>query len=367
VRSSGEALFLQVGGNRVPLQANAGLTAGQSVQVEVLRSDSGVQLRLTPTPQSSSTTAPPPTTANSAVLQSAIQALGATRNLETLARILPQSAQSNADAVRQLLTLFLRPGSAGPDAQHLSGVLQGAMDAGVIPPTLGEGIVAQLSVLFGGEGFSAERLQRLAARARAGLEARIAQALRTGNLPTLLDQLQDDILFQLDRLRRDESLARHLAARGDLDAFNEAAERIHERLSGGRLQNLRALELPYFFFEVPMDGESGRAQVHIFGDGRSDDGAFGRRHAYVALDVSLSRIGDLWIGLSFDEGRCSCAFRSPDSEVRRTINEDTHALKEALADAGYPGATVHTQAWNGDRLDALESALRRLSGLSVNA
>jgi hypothetical protein len=199
------------------------------------------------------------------------------------------------------------------------------------------------------------------------MEARIALAIATGNFEALGESLRSDLEAQLSDLRRDDALLRFLEGSGQLRTFEQAVDRVLERFTGAQLQNLRSLELPYQFLEVPVASGSpfDRIQVHFFGEGRGKRG-FSRTDATVVLDLSMTRLGDVWIALSIARGRCTCRFRAANPAAVQAIRTGKDDLVRALAEAGYPGAQVRVEPWNGDRFNEAAALMRRFSGINVS-
>ena len=90
------------------------------------------------------------------------------------------------------------------------------------------------------------------------------------------------------------------------------------------------------------------------------------KDATVVLDLSMTRLGDLWIALTIARGRCSCRFRAANPAAVQAIRAERDGLIQALQSAGYPGAQVRVEPWDGDRLGEAAGLMRRFSGINVN-
>ncbi len=142
-----------------------------------------------------------------------------------------------------------------------------------------------------------------------------------------------------------------------------------EQLRGGDVHRARAAEIPYQFINLPLNPQSGfdRVHVHFFGDGSAEDDDAAPSTSLVVFDLSLSRLGDMWITLRTTPNACSCRIQTCDPNAAATIDEHAHDLSRALTDAGYPETVVEAAVWEGDRFDAVADLFRNASGLDLSA
>jgi hypothetical protein len=201
------------------------------------------------------------------------------------------------------------------------------------------------------------------------LEAQIARAVSTGSLESLAQAARTDLIATLSELRSNEGLTAYLQGKNQLDLFQSAADRLVDRISSGQLQNLHRLDQPYVFVEIPFpaDAPVRGARVHFFHEGRGDRQAFEGRKASVTLDLSTTKLGDLWITLQLAEGHCSCRFGATSEETVDAIEGAQEDLVRALEESGYERATVHVALWDGNRLRETAHLMRRFAGIDVRA
>ncbi|MCP4641391.1 MAG: flagellar hook-length control protein FliK [bacterium] len=434
-------LFIVTGGARIPIHPNVAVELGQLVNVEVVASERGMQLRLTPQPEPSVQTptagsgaagqpsapghapqtapvsvshqgvsqapaapggATPPaapaatidlSSAATAsvqgesgsqpslgeVVSAALRSLGLlettaaqTRLPEMLAnasQLLPDATPASPLPVRQLLALFLTRNASGEDLQTIQTMLSNAADAGALPQGLADTFSNVISrLLIDDPAKLLETLQQWA-RSGAPIEARMALALASGNVDELFEQLGQDLRGLLDRVNESEPLLRFLRNAGQLRGFRDAMGRVLDRLAGQDVQNLRGLQTSYQFMELPISPESPfqRVQVHVLGDQGGKKREFDAQNASVLIDVSSTRLGDLWVTLSVAAGRCACAFRATEQPTVDAIEADASELREALDAVGYPGSQVTAHLWNGDRLSELAALAQRFQGTDLQA
>ena len=369
VQGTPDGLVVQVAGVRVPIESGAALEAGQSVLVEAAQSEAGLVLRLTPLEQAG--TAPTPEAAAGArliqsLLAPILESLGAVLPEEAAARLLPANAPLTETTLQRLVSLFVSRATMGPDLRHIAALLSQAAAAGAIPPDVAEefsGLAARF-VLSESGGLPGP----LEAMARAGAEAQIAQAIASGAVENLLERLESDLRAQVSRLRGNAALARFLRGLGQLRSFENAVARILDRLDAAQLQNLRTFEQPYLFIEVPCDpdGALRHFQVHFFNEGRGKRRAFDWQNATVAIDLSMTRLGNLWISVKIVRGRCSCWFRATRADVVQAIENNADELAAALDRVGYPNAEVKAMLWDGNRLETVANLMRRFAGFSAS-
>ena len=360
-------LWLNLGGTRVPVSAEAGLAAGQHVSVEVFEGDQGLQLRVTPQSQSGAQSAAPARLSN--VLTTVLDSLGALSSSEPAASVVPARMPPNSRAVRQLVELFVARSSLGADLQAIQTLIAQGTTAGAVPQAASDAVATLVARLLLGGGSVRELLAQLEQPTTAGLEARLAQIVSagTGAPEELAEALSTDARALLARIRDEPSLMRFLQSRGQARAFQGAVDRVVGRFTGQQLQNLHSVDHAYRFFEMPVPAESPFQwiQVHFFGDENGGERGFRNADALVVLDVSTTALGDLWVSLGMVRGACTCTLRATYPATVKAIAANADDLRESLAAAGYPGAQVQAAKWNGDRLLAAAQLMRRFSGMDM--
>ncbi len=368
----GESLLLQIAGARVPLPKNAGaFEAGQRVLVTLSESPAGATLRISPQPASTSS-APAAPAAPSLLLSSVLESLGALsqKNLSAAARILPAQVALPEEAMRALLSLFVSRRETGRSLATVSNLLQEAIASGAISRGAAQLIKDLAARMKTSDAASfREALRAIREITSKPVEARLAALMRSGGEDALESALRDSLYAQLARLRTDRGLTEFLRASGKLAAFEAAVDGLVEQIRGNDLQQLRAPEISYHFVEMPLHPESEitRAQVHFFEDEDADDREGGSESSLVVLDLSLSRLGDLWVTLRVVENVCVCRIEATDPVVAAQIGEHAHELAGALRDAGYSDAVVEAEVLEGDRIDAVARLFGGLSGLDISA
>ena len=359
VQARGDSLSIQVGALRIPIPADGGLQPGQNVTAQVVQEGQVLQLQVSPQNAPAGDSGAP--AALGMAVATALETLGMLHAADLAPRLLPRNLPTNGAAVRDLLALFAAWDSLAEDLDAVSSPLARAAAAGALPQELARAFAAALARLFASDPRDFDRVLRQAAsRSGKSLAARIAAAAASGTLEDLLDELSADIRALVAQLREHEGLARFLRNTGEETAFREAMGRILARFSGQTVQNLRAFEQPYLFLELPFGVGSPitHAQVHFFGEekgGRQFDPA----NATVILDLATTQLGSLWISVKITQGHCSCWFRVDRPAAVEAIESATADLVDSLADAGYPGAKVRVEAWDGDRFAAAAGLMRR--------
>ncbi len=362
-------LLLQLGAQRVPISTDSGLRPGQLVQVEVLPSKEGLQLSITAAPATPGTELAATAAGRelAAPLAQVLETLGVLNKADAVMRLIPQDLFPHSESVRQLLSVLLLPSTLGDDLRQVLALAENAVLAGAIPASATEAFqrLAGMLMAMQTDGFGPVLKQLGQAR---GIEARLAHALETGKWQEALQSMQAHLRLQVAQLRGNEALLLYLRGQGQLRRFEKTIERIVDRMTGTDLQNTRSADRPYVFLELPTPPGGGldRLQIHFFGDSSAQDRHFDKRNAFVALDLSVARLGDLWVGMRVTQGQCQCNFRAATSETRAAIEDAAPELVEALNTAGYPGAQVSVSPWDGNRLHELAALMRRFGGIDMN-
>jgi len=367
VRGQPGDLVLQVAGQRIPIPSSSSFQPGQTAFVRIVETQTGVQLLVTPQP------APPSegTVQDSAlagVLARILETLHSTLPAQSAAQLVPAALPANEPALRSLMALFTSRGSTADDLRSLAALISRAAAEGALPPATAQEFAAWVAQLGTFEPMRlASAVEWVLRNAGYHLEAQLAQAAESDELDDLAPKFQRSVRAQLAALIRNPTLLKYLETHGNLRRFHEAAERVLDRFSAAQFQNLRALELPYFFAEIPFPqgGPIRHGQLHVFG-GESRRG-FDPRNATVVLDLSTSRLGSLWISLQAAAGTCTCWFRATESAAVEVIEAHSDDLVKALGDAGYPRSQVRVMLWDGDRLAAAAALMRRFSSFGASA
>lgn len=366
VQGNSDDIWILLAGQRVSLGKETELTPGQLVRVETSVNDRGAQIQITPVQQSAS---PPLSPGIAALITGVLEQLGAISAAPYAARLVPESLPRTSQAMRQVLSLFLREDSLGEELGQLAALLSGAERAGAIPQEFSQ----MARTLFPDDPeLSGERLvaSLISASKDRFMEALIGRAIDQGKTDNLLAQFSQELRAALASLRQDERLVSWLKSKGQWRTFEQLTGRIAERLAGARLQNLQALDHAYFYLELPLSPDSGirRAQIHFFGEERpGGKNRFSKENASVVLDLETTRLGPLWVTLRMTGGQCSCVFRTPDNVVARLIEESTDELKSALESAGFRGTLVETGPWDGDHRKETANLMQRFSRIDLNA
>lgn len=365
VEGSPGKLFVQVAGARVPLGREAALQPGQLVRLAVRQGAQGLELQLTPA-TASAQQAPQSDAALRELLALVLGRLPNAPGAETARPLVPAHLPRTAEALQQLLSLFAARGELGQNVADLQALLNQAAAAGAFPQHEAEAFAA-LVASFAARDTEAWKslLQRLG---KGNLEGRLATALARGAVEEVLDELAASLRAQVARLRGNTALLAWLRGQQQLEQFESLADRVLERLSAGQLQNLRALEQPYLFVEIPTPEQSGFEQVHVhfFDDGRKEKAAFDKDNATIVLDVTTHHLGALWVMLRIARGYCQCTFRATSGTTREAIEKHAPQLAEALEKTGYRQARIDTVPWDGDRLRAAADLMQRFGGLNIN-
>lgn len=362
------SLSVMVGGTRVPIGDIPQLMPGQVVSGEVFRVEAGLQIRVTP--QALST----PGNAASAgslpqVVANVLESLSALGAAEDAAHVVHPLMPANEAAVRNVLSLFLSDGRTGSDLQLLQGLFGDAAQAGALSQRIADSFALLVSVLVFAGGRDLRAVLNQWRRVGRTVEGKLALAAQSGRLDEILAETDIDLRGLLMRVRHEESFMRFLRGQGRFREFQETADRVLERLTGAGLQNLRSLEQPYLFLEVPVVEDTGlhRLQVHFMGERGARGKRFDPENCTVAIDVSLSQLGELWIVLKLIDGECSCLVRAVDSESLEALREEEQGFVESLKAAGLKGAHVRFGIWEGNRLREVGRFVHQHAGMDMRA
>lgn len=348
---SGTAVRLR--GTTLPLPPSAGLPVGTPVEA-VLYSRSGTtSFEIRPLPM------PTGTGAGGTVGQGGLENLlaavlrgmnaGNRTSPANLSGLIPPQLPMNAEYLRHIVMLFTMRAPLAAQLGEIAAHIQSAVQAGWTPPDAVRSLLEHFQKWQALDG--ADRLRHAVNWMRANGEAALGQSgTRT-----------DDLLTQLRVLMKSDAFFAHL--RGKRAAQN-AARTLQEaigRIESHQLQNLHSIEQPYAFFEVPFGPNEAPLHIHWFRDRASREGAAAHR---LYIDVSLSRLGNVWIELQA-ASFCRCTIRIEDGEAIREAERHTAQLVQSLEQCGFHPVTLRVLEWNGDRVEALHGLFNRKNAMDV--
>ncbi|MCC6145781.1 MAG: flagellar hook-length control protein FliK [Candidatus Hydrogenedentes bacterium] len=373
VQQDEDGLYILAGRERIAVPLDGGLRAGDPVVIQIVDEGASAVAHVWPALESAAPTVgtavavPELTGALARLLDSVLQVFGRDLNVERAATLLPNALPHTETAIRQLLSIFVGREEMSSDLGRLTTLVSaaGAM-GGASPETVGalQSAVRQFTAVNADE---LQVLLRQLTESRSP-EARIALALQSGQPEEAVKQLAGELRSQIASLQEDSRLNHVLRTTRQADTFRELSHRVLDRLHGTDLQNLRSLEQPYLFLNVPVPPGSGlrHAQVHFFNDGQGRR-QFDRDNATIAMDLDLEQLGAMWVSLRVSRGNCVCRFNADSESAVSALRAGVPELVAGLQDAGYPNARVEVALWEGDRLEEVTRLMRRFAGLDASA
>ena len=367
VQGTANEPMLRLAGLRIPLEPGPATLPGQALGVHVLQTTPQLELQLTPL-AASNTPGLSPTPPLETLLAPILRVLDGAGQSALAERLLPEQLPQNPQALRQLLGLFFQRNQLMGDLQELGLLLQQATGENVLSPAAARQFNAFAARFAAQESGEFQKLIEQTARGQRA-EARLLQALAAGKLENVLQSLRATLRSQVARLAGNKALLAYLKGTRQLRKFENLAQRVLDRLAGGELQNLRNLEQPYHFLELPLgpDAPLRQAQLHFFSDGKRRPGEkIDQEKATVVLDLDTSKLGPLWISLKFTPSHCACQIRAVSEKVRVALQEAREELAGALGDSGYAKSTLEVFPWDGNRIRAAAALMNRFRGISLN-
>lgn len=341
VKKGADGLQLRAQNMKIPLPENSGLVPEQRVVVRLTQTAEGVRANVM------------------AVASEGPAAAGASEALPMA------EGPASARVVELLQSLYTKP-EVGIKFDELVSMLASATGAGYKPEFSLEPLLV-LARLLNGELKDFEQLVRVAASAAgSSLEARIAEAISTGDFEKLREFIETDLRSLLIRIKHDPKLTAEVKKRGDLGRFQKSVESAVERLSADSLQNLRGGQQGYRFFEIPFTPAMGFnwAQIHVVSDNGRRLWRDAEDSGIIALDLSTTHLGELWITLNVMGSNCSCRILAP-AESLRVFEEAREELADVLKGLGFKYAAVSVAPYDGRREREMMLLMRTFSSVDL--
>jgi hypothetical protein len=346
--------FLRVAEQNIPLPQGAALAHGQRVQVQVTGPDNAIRLEVSPLPAAAQLNRG---SAHALVrlVEKLLPALQIPASAQAAAALLPQAMPMRQANVTPMLQLLLAPEQRGGWWGSMRELLHTALRSGRLSPEVAEAAQFVAGDAPDGEDSIAAILRRAALDSRA--EARLAGGGEVASLRQMVAMLA-----------KDQTLLELLREQGSDRAFQSAAKQVLHRLDTAAAANLRGLETPYFFFELPpgLLPDATRAQVHVMPEGKNAPGGGERRGPdTVVLDLSLNSLGPVWIQMRREHDFVA-AFYAERPETRIAIEAAKGELEDALREAGMPSPQVRVHPWSEDERPARLGALFGAAPLDID-
>lgn len=300
-------------------------------------------------------------------------------NADRLASLVPSQVASNHSAVRSLMTLFLSRHELGDQIRELSLLLREAEQQGWIPTKE----TALLLALYRDKSetyLEPEKLISILKNFHGSDPAeKILAAVLKGhmNIQDALDQLRITARQLLAVLRENRDLAVWAANSGRKQQLDKVLSQLLDRSDATALQHLHGDRIPYRFLDLSgflLPGLT-HAMVHWFSDRQKRSGAednhFTEEQFTVEMDLSFSRLGDIWVTMTAKSGTgvksCICRLRCADENVCSFLSRNIEPLREGLRAIGYENAAVSVENWPGNNgLAETVRILRSLHPISLN-
>ncbi|MBX7256393.1 MAG: hypothetical protein K1Y02_08530 [Candidatus Hydrogenedentes bacterium] len=367
IQQTPQGPVFQAGQTTIPLASVPDNLVGTALSARFVETGQGSRLLVWQT-EASATSAPTTGRSLPEVLGRIFQVFGQSGLAERAASLIPRALPPGEAAIRLVASLFLERGVGAELVERLVTLVKQGAASGVVSDDLQKRLLSLLTRTAGSESKELLAALRIAAQTSSrSPEAALARAFAQSE--GLSATLADDLRSAIHQLRTSEPFRAFLEKTGQMQEFNTTSSSLIERITANQLQNLRGLETSYLYFEpafVPGSGLSS-AHIHAFGDG-SGKQSFPSENSTVVLDLSTTRLGDLWITLSAVQGACSCVFRTREPLVAVLIDEHAPELEKLLSDtANFTYTQVRAVVWNNDRLSAAIDLFRPLEGIDTEA
>lgn len=376
VSGTAEEPFVQVANQRVPLPLESNVRPGDSVIVRVEQQPDGPRIVISPAPAHTGGQATPSNLSSSTldVLTRIIQELA--KELPTLksltaqqqTALVPSRLPAVGIVVRLALEVFqLRQAASLSEARA---VVVAALRGASVKGGQSE-LIAQVSALLGAEVDAAD-VRALEQLVRASGEQAMRSPLATlqamGSAGAAqLDTESAGLYHLLSLMRNDAAVLTALGGDREVQQFQSATDTLRDHVAGQSLQNARSLEMPYMFLSLPLGEVFERAQLHVFGEGRSDESGSGHESGTLVLDLEMSKLGSLWLEVRHRGDQCACQFFVASEAVAMAIQSASAELVTRLEASAFARVTVQATADDRKRAEALAALLGPMSGLDLRA
>lgn len=261
---------------------------------------------------------------------------------------------SHVDRIMSFLQQFINePASFVLAYRRLVDIIQQAVQQGVIDGTWLEKLSSY--IIRSGQDISYERIRDLFEQHIKAMQFEHIAITQTDGDVWISDGGKDILLFRtLPQLMQDESFIDFLKRMGYEKEFQRIVELISSRPVTNQVINLVHNNYYYFSFELPLRMEEGFewARIHAFlseGHKKGSTGTKGKNPYFiVAMDLSLTRLGKIWVDLKQFEDNLECTFKVTQPDIKHAFESVLEELKSRFVDLGYRNVAVQVSVWDGD-------------------
>ena len=343
---------------------------GQVVDVRVARRGAATELHLSPQPEVETSQPVPKSPSVEQTIRALLNEQG-TQPSANLVRLLSAAGGQiplTADTIGALVRLFAERTRTSGDQSRFNRIVEELVAAGVFSGNDGDAMARALESLSVRTAATlVSMLKRMRARAGNPVEAQLAKVVQGEQSIEAILRNPDRIAQILRSIQQHEEVVQFLRQSGQWEEFRTATDRVLDRMVATHLQNTAGLEQPYVFVNLPLalEGFIDSAHIHFWienGDGKSTDP---EEDAVAALDLRMTRLGDLWISLRIHQDRCSCRVLATSEEIVEALRAASGELEQILNGIGFSGADVEVGYWDGDRIRETADFMRPLSRLDL--
>jgi len=365
---TGQAVL--VSGQKIPLPNKTALSLGQAV--EVLIQSQGTSERTI-------SIRPLPSTANHVANESK----PANPLLQTITRLLPEISPGNLtsptriqhlipsaipvhdSAVRVLLALFHQQDSIGTIGSVILQLLGKAEEEGVLESGKWGSIrrgMPQLEIKSTGD--FTQLIKQAISNSNKTPEHILAQVLQQKGA---VDVSRESLTSQIRGLLKLPELKQFLKKTGEWKTFVQQSQGLLDILDGTQLANVRGMNYPYIFMELPMPGDSviQRAQLHVLNHSKGSGDEEENKVDSIVLDLNTTMLGEMWVRLQRVGETCQCQIQLTRSEAISVVSKGREKLQVALQQHGYSEVSVSVEPMKKSRIENLIQLLGQSTQLDL--
>lgn len=365
VRSGNDGKWIEWKGVRVPLPKDVELAEGTWIQVRVLSTNRGYEMKIEimKEPMISTLSGQVPDVS----LQKPVDFTDKNSVIiELVQKIINQNSElaGKTDFIVKLFNEFFdEENTISHLLFRINKIVQEAVDKGVLDISWLKVFPEYITFSSGGKidwqvinNYLKQQIQYIMFEKQLFRE----KDVNAGIQKSIID-LKEYRVFQT--LLKNEMFVSFLKNKGYYQEFQKTLDSLFSKLTTNQILNLNSTQYNYLVFELPFNIQDGFSRVCIHTlYSKKDERGKGKKPQYsiIAFDIELTNMGKMWIELRWLEETLQCLFKVAEEKTQKVCNQFLNELEDSLKLLGLKNVNLHVHSWDGNRIKSIFSLLESI-------
>ncbi|MGC8739464.1 MAG: hypothetical protein ACP5UA_12585 [Candidatus Hydrogenedens sp.] len=365
VHSSNDEKWIVWKGVRIPLPKDVELTEGTWIQIRLLSSQGGYEMKFEVIQEPVTDNLPSQATDLSAQKVVDISDKNSVIR-ELVQKMINQNPEliGKTDFVIKLLgEWFDEENTVSHLLFRINKIVQEAIDKGILEPSWLKMFPQYLSFSFEGKvdwqiinNYLKQQMQYIIFEKQLFRE----KDVDIGIQKSIVELKGYRVLYSL---LKNEMFVSFLKSKGYYQEFQKSLDSLFSKLTTNQILNLNNAQYNYLVFELPFSIQDGfsRVCIHTLYSKKDEHGKGKKpKYAIIAFDIELINMGKMWIELCWLEEALECVFRIAEEKTQKVCNQFMSELESSFKVLGLKNVNIHVHKWDGNRVKNVFSLLQSI-------